>query len=135
MPGRPVINIPPEKTQVSPESEVTTPRLTATWGAIFGDIAILSVFLFWASGLLWREGFRVTGEWIAAWWGAWLQALMVPWFLISSALFVSFLIQTIDKHWPATRKSKDADASIISGIFGKRRERQDREGDDNENEW
>lgn len=123
MPGRPLINIPPEKTQVSRETEVDIPWIMTWRGAIAGDSAILAIFAWRVIGFIWRDGFRVAGEWIALWWGAWMQSLLVPWFLICAALFFSFFIQTIDKHWPATRKAREADDGLFVGIFGPRRER------------
>lgn len=123
-----------ETTRVGLESEVRIPAMMALIGALSVDIAIIGTFLTWLIWLLWQDGGSVAGSWAAAWWGAWVIALLVPWGLFACLLAFSFGVQTIDKHWPAVRKSREADDGLLVGVFGSRRERTQKD-DDDEDEW
>lgn len=114
---RPPVMLPPESTRVGTESEVKIPVLTAAWAAIAADIVGASVFLIRLFWLLWKIGFRQSMEWIAATWGGWIIALVVPWAVAFALLAVTFAIQTIDKHAPSTRKAREAGAGILTAWF------------------
>lgn len=109
----------PEATRVSTETDVKIPVLTAAWCAIAGDVAVLVVYLARFVWLVWSDGFRVAFSWVAEWWGPWVIALGVSWFFASLFLFVSFAVQTIDKHSPGTRRARNANDGLLSAWFPK----------------
>ena len=105
----------PEVTKVGTESEVKIPVLTAMWGAISGDIVTVVLFLGRFVWLTWQRDIFIAWSWAVKWWGAWLIAIGTFWAVSFGLLFVSFAVQTIDKHNPSPRRQRDANAGLFTG--------------------
>jgi hypothetical protein len=138
--ARPVIDIPPEKTNVGLETEVKIPTVMAVVGALAVDVVEVGTFLICAIWRLWKIDARTAWTFIAETWGGWMIGLLLPWGLFGLTLAVSFFVQTIDKHSPSTRKPREANSGIFSAWFPKKQAREDADlayrrafgGDDNE---
>lgn len=117
---------PSERTDVSRESEVWTPTLTAVVGALSGDIFILALFLIIDICVGWYHmSFMAAWLFIVQWWPLLLIFLLLAWLAYPALLALAFALQTINKHGPPTMKATRVEETGVMWFLAHRRRKQE----------